>query len=69
MAHYDLGMRDHLYLQRVQEHIQSGTRSKVRSTQAFFVNAVLHDVSVGLEELQRTAESTLASSPAHKARR
>lgn len=62
LVRYDQEMKDHLYLQRVQEHIESGTKSKVRSTPAFFINGILHDVSFGLEELQRAIEAELGAS-------
>jgi protein-disulfide isomerase len=48
-----------MYLQRVQENIQSGTSSGIESMPAFFVNGVLHDVSFGLEHLQQSIEDEL----------
>jgi protein-disulfide isomerase len=59
LARYDFEMSDHVHLQRVQEHIESGTRSRVRSTPAFFVNGIVCDVSFGLENLQRAIETGL----------
>ena len=59
LLRYDQEMRDHIYLQRVQENIGSATKSKVRSTPAFFVNGVLHDTSFGFEELQRAITKVL----------
>ena len=59
LGRYDFEMGDHVYLQRVQEHIQSGTSSRVRSTPAFFVNGVVCDVSFGLEHLERAIETEL----------
>jgi protein-disulfide isomerase len=59
MERYDYEMGDHVYLQRVHEHIDSGTRSRVRSTPTFFVNGVIHDVSFGLERLQQAIEAEL----------
>jgi protein-disulfide isomerase len=59
LARYDFEMGDHVYLQRVQEHIQSGTSSRVRSTPTFFVNGVVCDVSFGLEHLERAIETEL----------
>ena len=50
-----------VYLQRVQEHIESGTRNRVRSTPTFYVNGVVHDVSFGLEHLQRAIETELGA--------
>ena len=52
-------MRDHVYLQRVQEHIDSGNRSGVRATPTFYVNGVLHDASFGFEQLQSAIDAAL----------
>ena len=49
---FDFDMGDHIYLQRVQEHIEGGARSGVRATPTFFVNGVLCDVSFGLGRLR-----------------
>jgi len=59
LERYDYEMSDHVYLQRVQEHIDSGTRSGVRATPTFFVNGIVHDVSFGLEHLQQAIEAEL----------
>ena len=59
LARYDFEMGEHVYLQRVQEHIEGGTRSRVRSTPTFFVNSVVCDVSFGLEHLERAIETEL----------
>ena len=59
MERYDYEMGDHVYLQRVHEHIDGGTLSRVRSTPTFFVNGVIHDVSFGLEHLQEAIEAEL----------
>jgi protein-disulfide isomerase len=67
LARYDYEMSDHVYLQRVREHIDGGTKSRVRSTPTFFVNGVVHDVSFGLEHLQQAMETELA--PRRYARR
>ena len=53
-------MGDHVYLQRVHEHIDGGVRSRVRATPTFFVNGVLCDVSFGLEHLRQAIEAELA---------
>ena len=60
MERYDYEMGDHVYLQRVHEHIDGGTRSRVRATPTFFVNGVLRDVSFGLEHLRQAIEAELA---------
>jgi len=57
MARYDAEMADHLYLQRVQEHLASGRASGVRSTPAFFVDGTLVDVSFGMERLSDALET------------
>jgi protein-disulfide isomerase len=59
LTRYDYEMKDHVYLQRVHEHIDGGVRSRVRGTPTFFVNGVIHDVSFGLEHLQQAIEAEL----------
>jgi len=54
LRRFNAELNDHIYLQRVQEHIESGMRLGVRATPTFFVNGILCDVSFGLEAL-RTA--------------
>ena len=44
-------MDDHIYLQRIREHIAGGRRSHLRATPSFFLDGVLVDVSYGLEAL------------------
>ncbi len=52
-------MKEHLYLQRVHEHIDGGAKSGVRSTPGFFVNGAVEDVSFGLERLHKAVEAAL----------
>jgi protein-disulfide isomerase len=59
LERYDYEMKDHVYLQRVQEDIEGGTKSAVRAIPTFFVNGVMHDVSFGLEHLQQAIETKL----------
>jgi protein-disulfide isomerase len=59
MALYTSEMDDHVYLQRVREHIQSGLDSGVRGTPGFFVNGAIQDVSFGLRNLFDAVESAL----------
>jgi protein-disulfide isomerase len=59
LERYDFEMNDHVYLQRVQEHIASGTRSGVRATPTLFVNGVLCDVSFGFERLRQAIETEI----------
>lgn len=60
MARYDLEMDDHIYLQRVREHVQSGRDSGVRGTPTFFLNGRIQDVSFGLSALFDAVEAALA---------
>ncbi|HEY6282280.1 MAG TPA: DsbA family protein [Burkholderiales bacterium] len=59
LERYDYEMGDHVYLQRVQEHIESGKKSGVRSTPTFFVNSAIQDVSFGMEQLYQAIEIML----------
>ena len=54
---YDLGQ--HVYLQRVQEHISGGDKSGLRAAPGFFLNGVLQDTSFGLQSLQAAIEGAL----------
>jgi protein-disulfide isomerase len=51
MARFTAEMDDHVYLQRIREHQDSGRRSRVRGTPGFFVQGRIQDVSFGLERL------------------
>ena len=51
LVRYTAEMEDHIYLQKVREHIAGARRSHVRATPAFFVNGVLQDVSFGMQGL------------------
>ncbi|MET0544535.1 MAG: DsbA family protein [Variovorax sp.] len=61
MPRYINEMRDHVYLQRVQEHIEGGRRLSVRATPTFYVNGEFCDVSFGLEHLHKTIEKALGA--------
>jgi protein-disulfide isomerase len=60
LGRFDKEMRGHLYRQRVQKDVESGTKSHILCTPAFFVNGVLHDVSFGLEHLEQAIEAELS---------
>ena len=60
LGRYDLEMDDHVYLQRVREHMQSGRESGVRATPTFFLNGRIQDVSFGLSALFDAVEKSLA---------
>jgi protein-disulfide isomerase len=59
MALYTAEMDDHVYLQRVREHVRSGLDSGVRGTPGFFVNGAIQDVSFGMRNLFDAVESAL----------
>ena len=59
LARFDSEMEDHVYLQRIREHQQSGRESGVRSTPAFFVNGRIQDVSFGMHLLFDAVEAAL----------
>jgi protein-disulfide isomerase len=59
MPQFNAELIDHVYLQRVREHLQSGHDSGVRSTPTFFVNGRLQDVSFGLKFLFEAVETAL----------
>lgn len=56
LERYDYEMGDQVYRQRVNEHVEGGGRSGVRSTPTFFVNGAVVDVSFGLEHLSAAVE-------------
>jgi protein-disulfide isomerase len=60
MARYTAEMDDHIYLQRVREHIDGGLRSGVRGTPGFFVNGMIQDTSFGLRSLFNAVEAALS---------
>jgi protein-disulfide isomerase len=59
MPRFTAEMDDHVYLQRVREHIDAGLHSGVRGTPTFFVNGVIQDVSFGLRALFDKVEEIL----------
>ena len=59
MARYAGELDDHIYLQRIREHEQSGRRSGVRGTPTFFLNRRLQDVSFGIHLLHQAVEAAL----------
>jgi len=61
LARYTFEMNDHVHLQRIREHMRSGSESGVRSTPTFFVNGKVQDVSFGLSALFSTVEAVLSA--------
>jgi protein-disulfide isomerase len=59
MARYTAEMDDHVYLQRIREHLQSGRDSGVRGTPSFFVNGKIQDGSFGVRALFAPIEAAL----------
>ena len=51
LTRFDADIADHIYLQRVQEHIDSAQDSEVRASPTFFVNGKVVDVSFGIQHL------------------
>ncbi|MFZ2294466.1 MAG: DsbA family protein [Polaromonas sp.] len=59
LPRYQNEMKDHVYLQRVQENMQGGRHLGVRSTPAFYVNGLLIDVSFGFQPLHQAIDKVL----------
>jgi protein-disulfide isomerase len=59
MPRFIAEMDDEIYLQRVREHMQGGTQSRVRGTPGFFINGVIQDVSFGMHSLMEGVEAAL----------
>ena len=57
MALYTAEMDDHVYLQRVREHIDSALKSGAHGTPTFFVNGRIQDVSFGMRSLFDAVEA------------
>lgn len=51
LVRYTGEMDDHIYLQKVREHIEGGRHSHIRATPTFFVDGVIQDVSFGMQGL------------------
>jgi protein-disulfide isomerase len=59
LVRFDFELSDQVYRQRVNEHVDSGKLSGVRSMPAFFVNGSLVDVSFGLDHLHDAIHAKL----------
>ena len=62
MLRFKSELDDHVYLQRVQEHIALGTALRVRATPTFYINGLLVDVSFGMDRLERAIDAAVAAS-------
>jgi protein-disulfide isomerase len=69
LSRYDYEMDDHVYLQRVREHVASGVASGVRGTPGFYMNGVPQDVSFGFEHLMEAVRQLAHARPSRPARR
>jgi protein-disulfide isomerase len=62
MPRFEAELADHVYLQRVQEHLASGRASHVRSTPCFFVDGTMVDTLFGIERLAQAIAEHLPPS-------
>jgi protein-disulfide isomerase len=62
MARYTAEMDDHIYLQKVREHIEGGRRSHIRATPTFFVEGVVLDISFGMKALHDAVAAAVGRS-------
>ncbi|MEO8755796.1 MAG: DsbA family protein [Casimicrobiaceae bacterium] len=69
LERYDYEMNDHVYLQRVREHIATGAASGVRGTPSFYVNGLYQDVSFGFEHLLAVVRQHVGTRAARPPRR
>jgi protein-disulfide isomerase len=51
LARYTAEMDDHIYLQKVREHVEGAKRSHIRATPTFFLDGVVQDSSFGMQGL------------------
>jgi len=59
MVRFTAEMEDHIYLQKVREHVDGARRSHIRATPAFFINGVTQDVSFGMQGLHSAVSSAV----------
>jgi protein-disulfide isomerase len=59
VGRYAAELSEHVHLQRIREHIESGRRSHVRGTPGFFVNGTIQDASFGMRGLFDAVEAAL----------
>jgi len=60
LARYTAEMDDHIYLQKVREHIEGGRRSHIRATPTFFMDGVVQDISFGMKALHDAVANAVA---------
>jgi protein-disulfide isomerase len=59
-ARYAADMSEHAYLQKVRKDIDSGRRSHIRATPAFFLNGTVQDISFGMKSLHDAVAAAVA---------
>ena len=59
LTRYQVEIDDHVYLQRIREQVDGGTRSHVRATPGLFLNGKVIDVSFGFEAVVDAVEREL----------
>ena len=59
LPRYQTEMQDHVYLQRVQEHLAGARHLGIRATPTFYVNGAVTDVSFGMQHLHQAIEQAL----------
>lgn len=62
MARYKAEMDDHIYLQKVREHIEGARRSHIRATPTFFVDGTVQDISFGMKALHDAVAAAVGRS-------
>ncbi|HEX3914719.1 MAG TPA: thioredoxin domain-containing protein [Steroidobacteraceae bacterium] len=62
MTRYAAEMDDHIYLQKVRDHMAGGRSSHIRATPAFFINGAVQDISFGMKSLH----DAVAAAVSHK---
>lgn len=63
LVRYTAEMDDHIYLQKVREHVAGGRRSHIRATPSFFLDGVIQDVSYGMQGLHDAVEAAVRRGP------
>jgi protein-disulfide isomerase len=58
---YGAEMDDHIYVQKVREHMDGARRSHIRATPSFFINGVPQDISFGMKALHDAVAAALGA--------
>jgi protein-disulfide isomerase len=60
IVRYTAEIDDHIYLQKVREHVDSARRSHIRATPTFFIDGVVQDISFGMLALHKAVEAAVS---------